>query len=248
MKTLTALSGALLIAALAAPASAQYPTPHDRYVAVNAASQPGSTALSDHFEFERNVETATADVHYPSKLGVGFDAGAGIRLWKRLGAGLSLSYLSSTGAASIDASIPHPFMFDRPRLINGTEDSITRTETGAHAQLLYFVPARGKLRLVLSGGPSWLRLEQDFVTDVHYSESYPYDTATFTRATTTSAKGSAIGFNAGADVRWMFNRRLAAGALVRLTRAQVDIDLATGRTVTVDAGGVQAGAGLRFLF
>ena len=248
MKTLTGLAGALIIAAFAAPASAQYRTPHDGYVTVNAASQPGSTALSDHFEFERNVETATADVHYPSKAGVGIDAGAGIRLWRQFGAGLSLSYLSSTGAASIDASIPHPFLFDWPRLINGTADSITRTETGVHAQLLYFVPARGKLRFVLSGGPSWLTLEQDFVTEVHYSETYPYDTATFTRATTTSAKGSAVGFNAGIDVRWMFNRQLAVGALVRLTRAQVDIDLATGRTLAVDAGGVQAGGGIRFLF
>ena len=248
MKTLTGVSGALIIVALAAPASAQYRTPHDRYIAVNAASQPGSPALSDHFEFERNVETATADVHYPSKAGVGIDAGAGIRLWKRFGAGLSVSYLSSTGSASIDASIPHPFLFEHRRVINGTDDSITRTETGAHAQFLYFVPGRGKLRLVLSGGPSWLRLEQEFVTDVHYSESYPYDTATFTRATATSAKGSAIGFNVGADVRWMFTRQLAVGALVRLTRAQVDIDLATGRTLQVDAGGVQAGGGIRFLF
>jgi hypothetical protein len=248
MKTPTGMSGALIVIALATPASAQYRTPHEGYFTVNAASQPGGASLSDHFEFERNVETATADVQYPSKAGAGIDAGAGIRLWKRLGAGLSVSYLSSTGPASIDASIPHPFMFDQPRLINGTADSIARTETGAHAQLLYFVPGRGKLRLVLSGGPSWLKLEQEFVTEVHYSESYPFDTATFTRATTTGAHGSAIGFNAGADVRWMFSRQLAVGALVRLTRAQVDIDLPAGRTLPVDAGGVQAGGGIRFLF
>jgi hypothetical protein len=215
MKTLTGLASLLIIVALAAPASAQYRTRHDGYITVNAVSQPGGTALSDHFEFERNVETATADVHYPSRAGAGIDAGGGIRLWKQLGVGFTVSYLSSTGPASVDASIPHPFLFDRPRLINGSADSIARTETGAHAQLLYIVPARGKLRFVLSGGPSWLRLEQEFVTDVHYSETYPYDTATFTRATAASAKGSAIGFNAGVDVRWMFSRQLAVGGGIR---------------------------------
>ena len=58
MKTLTGFL--LIIVGLAAPASAQYRTRHDGYITVNAMSQPGGTALSDHFEFERNVETATA--------------------------------------------------------------------------------------------------------------------------------------------------------------------------------------------
>ncbi|MBE3034162.1 MAG: hypothetical protein IMZ74_13335 [Actinobacteria bacterium] len=115
-------------------------------------------------------------------------------------------------------------------------------------QVLYFVPASGNLRFVLSAGPSFMNLAQEVVTDVHYSETYPYDTAIFSRATTKQAMGSAVGFNVGADVQWMFGRHIGLGALVRFTRARIDIDISSGRTFAVDTGGVQAGGGIRIAF
>lgn len=248
MKTLTALVTMLLLVAISSAASAQTKAGSRGYISLNAISQPANPALSDHFEFDQNVETATVDVGYPSKAGFGADGGAGIRLWKQIGIGLSASYVSSTGSANIDASIPHPFVFGQPRAISGTEGSVTRSETAAHIQVLYFLPTQGKLRLVIGAGPSMTSLTQAVVTEVHYSETYPYDTATFTRATTKDAKGSAVGFNIGADVQWMFNRSFGIGGVVRFTRAQVDLDIATGRTLQVDTGGVQAGGGLRIGF
>lgn len=248
MKTLTGVFSALFLVAAAAPAAAQTTGSSRGYISASAISQPANAAISDHFTFDANVETATVDVRYPSKAGLGADGGAGIRVWKQFGVGVAVSYVASTGSASIDASIPHPFVFGQPRLISGQEGSMTRSETGAHVQLLYFVPATGKLHFVVSAGPSMLSLQQEVVTEVHYSETYPYDTALYSRATTKQAKGSAVGFNVGADVQWMFNRRVGIGALVRFTRAQVDIDIASGRTLTVDAGGVQAGGGVRIGF
>lgn len=248
MKTPISLVTATLLLAAAVPASAQSSSAARGYVSLNAATQPAKAALSDHFEFDANVETATADVHYPSKAGVVVDGGAGIRLWKQIGASVAISYFSSAGSATIDASIPHPFVFGQPRQISGEEGSITRMETAAHVQVLYFVPASGNLRFVLSAGPSFMNLEQEVVTEVHYSETYPYDTAIYSRAATKQAKGSAVGFNVGADVQWMFGRRIGLGALVRFTRARIDIDVASGRTLAVDTGGVQAGGGIRIAF
>ena len=46
----------------------------------------------------------------------------------------------------------------------------------------------------------------------------------------------------------MFSRRIGAGGLMQVTRARVKAPADGGRTVAVDAGGVQLGAGLRFLF
>jgi hypothetical protein len=244
MKTLTHVIGALLLAAIATPVSAQTSR---GYVSINALSQPANPSLSDHFEFQENAETATADVHYPSKMGIGADGGVGIRLWKQFGAGVAVSYVSSSGDAEIEASIPHPFVFGQPRAISGTQGGITRAETGVHLQLLYFVPTSGKLRAVLSGGPSFVSLQQDVVDDVVYTDAYPFDTAVFSRAATTTAKASAVGFNVGADIQWMFTRSVGVGALVRFTRAQVDLDI-TGRTLGVDTGGVQAGGGIRIGF
>jgi len=254
MKTLTAIFAATLAVALATPAAAQARrTPQPKgptrfYVSLNGGVQPANADLSDHFEFPSNAETATVDVKYPKKAGVLIDGGGGVQLWRQLGAGVAVSYVSSDGTAAIEASIPHPFLFGQPRQISGEQGSVARTETSAHVQLLYFVPTRGKLHAIVSGGPSFVSLSQDVVTDVDFSEVYPYDTAAFTRATTKAVKGNAVGFNIGVDLRWMFSREFGVGGLVRFTRATVDLDVAEGRSFSVDTGGVQAGGGVRIFF
>jgi hypothetical protein len=246
MKTLTTLLAAAL--GLGAPAFASAQSAPRFHVSLNGAAQPASTDLSEHFTFEENAEEATVDVRYPSKTGTVVDGAFGVRLWKQFGAGIAVSYASSSGTAEIDAGIPHPFVFGQPRAISGTESGATRAETGTHAQLLFFVPSSGKLRFVLAGGPSKIDLQQDVVTEVHYSDTYPYDTASFTRATTRQAKGSAVGFNVSADVTWMLGRNFGVGGLVRFTRATIDIDTADTRSVSVQAGGLQAGGGVRIAF
>jgi hypothetical protein len=106
----------------------------------------------------------------------------------------------------------------------------------------------GPLRVVLSGGPSFFNVEQDMVTEVSISESFPYDTATFSSATKRRQKASAPAFNVGADVLYMLTSKFGVGGLVRFARATVDLDAPENRTIAVDAGGVYAGGGVRVLF
>lgn len=266
MKTLTCASIVLLFGFSATPALAQATPPAQPkpatsaakpakkggglhgYVTVNGLAQPANSAISDRFTFDANAETATAEVRYPSKVGVGGEGGVGLRLWRQLGAGVTVTYVSSSGSADVEASIPHPFLFGQPRTVTGSEGDIARSETDAHVQLLYFVPTRGALQFVLSAGPSFVTLQQEVLTEVRYTEIYPYDTATYSRAAVADHKGSAVGFNVGADVRWMFSKSVGVGGVVRFTRATVDLDVANGRTLAVDTGGVQAGGGIRFRF
>jgi hypothetical protein len=217
-------------------------------VGLSGGTQVAANVLTDHFTFERNVETATVDVKYPVKPGALVDAGLGVRLWNRLGAGVAVAYVTRGGSAQVDARIPHPFVFGRPRPVTGTQDSIARAETGVHFQLQYSIEASGRLSVVLSGGPSWLRVEQDLVTDVQSNEAYPYDEATFRSATASRSKASGVGGNVGADLCWMLGRTIGLGALVRFTRGTVDIETRDARRLSVRAGGVQAGVGLRFVF
>lgn len=232
--------------ALATPAAAQA-TSSRLTVSVNAGVQTSATSLSDHFEFERNVETATVDVGYPIKPGVLFDAGVIVRLWKNLGAGVAVSRVTDDGSAEIDAQIPHPFQFLQPRAISGEQRGIMHAETGVHLQLQYSIAIASRFTLVLSGGPSRLSVEQDLVTDVLYDDDFPYDEATFRSATTRRSKASVTGFNAGADLRWMPGR-IGLGGLVRFTRGSVDLTTENDRPVPVRAGGVQVGGGIRIGF
>jgi hypothetical protein len=237
---------------LAAPVSAQTRRSASKAthvtVSVSGGVQQAANDVSDHFSFPKNVETETIDVKYPMKPWALVDVGAGFRLWKNIGVGIAVSHASGNGRADVTASVPHPFFFNQLRTVTGTENGIVHGETGVHLELQYLVPATGRLHFVLEGGPSWLNVDHEIVTDITVTESYPYDTAAFGGAVTKTTTASAAGFNAGIDVSWMFARSVGVGGLVRYTRADVDLEPIQGRSLAMKAGGVQAGIGIRVVF
>ncbi|MGH9372633.1 MAG: outer membrane beta-barrel protein, partial [Vicinamibacterales bacterium] len=239
--------------ALAAPAVAQSrqwagDQPPRFALSLNGGYQSSTTEFDDRFTFDLYQETGTTRVAYPIEAGFLFDAGGSVRIWRGLAAGVAVSRFVRDGAASTNTSLPHPFFLQRNRDIDGEADGIKREETGIHIQAQYQLPLTGSLQIVLMGGPSVLQVKQTLVTEVNFNEEYPYDTATFTGVDSDRVSRSATGFNIGADVQWMFSPHVGAGALVRFTSATVDLDAAGDRTVSVDAGGTQVGAGLRFVF
>jgi hypothetical protein len=217
-------------------------------IGVSGGVQQSAEDASDHFSVSKNVETETIDLKYPMKPWGLIDLAASYRLWKNLGVGVAVSVTSGNGKAEVTASVPHPFFFNQPRTVTGTENDIAHSETGVHLTLQYLIPATGRLHLVLEGGPSWVNVDHEVVTDVTVTESYPYDTAAFGGAVTKSTKASATGFNAGVDVTWMFVESVGIGGIVRYTRADIDLQAAEGRTLALKAGGLQGGVGLRVLF
>jgi opacity protein-like surface antigen len=251
---------AALALAIAAPAAAQTrpaaqprplagPASEPRVFAdFNGGFQPAGSALNDRLEFEQYLETASADVRYATKSAPWFGGGIGVRAWKRLGVGIAFSTFSRDDSAGIDARIPHPFQFARLREISGEAASHDVKEAAIHGQLLFIVPARGRLRMILSGGPSRIEAERGIVTAVRFDEEFPFDTATFRTADTRVMTEAKIGFNVGADVAYMFSRTIGVGGIVRFSRATVDFARPDGGRVSVEAGGFQAGAGLRFAF
>jgi outer membrane protein with beta-barrel domain len=237
------------VTAAPSPALAQSAGKATRFtIGVSGGVQQAAEDVSDHFTLPKNVETEVIDVKYSMKPWALIDLAAGYRLWKTLGVGVAVSVTSGKGETDVTASVPHPFFFSQPRTVTGTETDIAHSETGVHLQLQYLVPATGRLHFTLQGGPSWLSVDHDVVTDVTIAESYPYDTAAFGGAVTKSTKGSATGFNAGIDVTWLFAESLGIGGIVRYTRADVDLKAVEGRTLTMKAGGLQGGVGIRVLF
>ena len=217
------------------------------FISVNGAYQLTTNSFDDRFTFDLNQETGSTDVDYPGDGGFIFDAGGGYRLVKNFGVGASVSYFTHEGTAQSTSSFPHPFFFNQPREVAG-ETGVTRTETAIHIQAMYLWDPAGPVRLVLSGGPSFFTVEQEIISEVRINESFPFDTATYASAESRREKGSAPAFNVGADVFWMFTPQFGAGGLFRFSRASVDLDTADNRTLSVDAGGVYVGGGLRIVF
>ena len=245
-RTLVILGVAAACSAGAAqPAAAQ---PRDRFaIAVNGMAQTTRNPFTDRLELEINRETASTDVTYPADGGLLADASVAVRLWRNLGAGIAVSQFTRDERAGTASRIPHPFFFGRPRELDG-EAAATRTERAVHAlAILRFAPVR-RLIVMVSAGPSFVTLEQDAVTSVEYDETFPYDAATFRRAPTRRASGSAAGINAGADIAWMFTRHVGIGAAARVARATIDLELAPGRSRALDAGGFSGGGGIRIAF
>lgn len=217
-------------------------------ISVNGGFQGTRNAFTDRFEFEANRETGSTETQYPVEGGLVIDGSVAFRLWKNLGAGIGVSQFTRDEVARTDSRVPHPLYDEMLRQVGGDVSRVARTERAVHVQAVYEFRVGRPIRGILSGGPSFLRLEQDVVTSIEYDDRYPYETATFRRADTRRARGSGVGFNAGADVAWMFTRHVGIGGGARFAKATVDLDLAGGRPIALDAGGLSGGAGLRFLF
>ena len=217
-------------------------------LSIGGGYQPTTTSFDDSFTFTRDQETGRTRTSYDVDAGAVFDGGFGARLWRGLGVGVALSRFTVDGVISATSSIPHPFFLNRHRDVSGEAGGMRREETGVHVQAQYTAPIGKRLQVTLMGGATSFHVSQTVVIDVNYTEEYPYDAATFAGVDSTRKTGTAAGFNAGADVRWMFSTHVGAGGLVRVARGTAKIDAAESRTISVDVGGVQAGGGIRLVF
>jgi hypothetical protein len=247
------LSATLMLCGGAAHAFAQTrlplpPNPEPRVRAmINGGYQPSTTTFDDSFTFSLYQETGTTEASYSVDAGAIFEGGAAVRLWKGLALGGVISHFTVDAAATVTSSVPHPFFLQRNRDVSGEPDGLRREETAIHLQAQYQLPPAGKLHVVLAGGPTIIDVKQTIVIDVNYTEEFPYDTAPFTGVDSKRGTGTAMGFNAGVDFQWMFNPNLGAGALVRFSKATVDMNV-DNRIIQVEAGGTQIAAGLRLAF
>lgn len=241
------------VGAQSAPSTVQKPAarvkrePGRGFVAINTGVQ-GPSGFTDQFVFTANAEAGQIEATSPSMTPWLFDASVGDRFWGRFGIGVGGSRASVTKTSFVRASVPHPFLLDHDRDIEGESPDVTRTETAAHLQLFYEMVPKGQWRGRFFAGPSYVTVEQDLVRDVTVNETYPFDTATFRSALIGQADGSGFGFNVGADLSWLFSRRAGAGVLVRYAHAVIDLNAPDSRSVSTDGGGLQVGAGLRVLF
>jgi hypothetical protein len=225
-----------------APAARTH-TPWERViVSANASYLTASRSFDDVRTFDLYLETARITSDYTVEPSVGGDVGGFVRLWKGLAAGVAFTAYTDSRDIEIEASLPHPFLFDRPRTITGTTAG-NHDETAVHLQIGYIVPLGKKMEVVVFGGPSFFTVKQTVVITIAHNDIYPFDETTFAGATGVSEEEQKTGFNAGADVAYYFTKHVGVGGIVRFSSTTIPFSLGD-----VDAGGALVGGGLRLRF
>ena len=225
--------------------SANAQLPSRVFIDVNGGYRFGTLTFGETHTDLYFTENKSWTADYEVKSAPTFDVGGGVRVWRNLVASVAYSQFRDTRAASVIGEIPHPFFFDQNRSISGISEPLKHEEQTIHVSALWSVPMSRGLELGVFGGPSFLAVKRSFVGNVVFDDIYPFETATFTRAIVQDVKQNTVGFNAGADVAWLFSRHVGVGATVRYVRASTDFAAPAGGSVSVNLGGVQTTAGLR---
>lgn len=218
------------------------------YVSVSGLYQGGGSAFTQNLSWLYFAETATATIQYPTKNAPGFDLSGGYRVWRNLAVGAGLSVVSHTVSTTVTGTIPHPLYLNQPRTLTGGFDAAT-DEVAVHLQAAWAIPVSPRLLVLLVGGPSIFNVKQTLVpgsVGIQYTDVYPYDSPTVSSTNTATSSKTAIGFAAGVDMAYYLTRTVGVGGFVRFTRASVTFP-ADGQSnaVSFDAGGLQAGVGVR---
>jgi hypothetical protein len=231
----------------ATPVAAQSSSKARVEISANVGAVTGESKFSESEAFPVNAETETVTVAHDAKTALGFNVGAAVRIVPQLWVGVQYAIADAKTGASITAVVPHPLLFNAPRTVQGSINGVAHNEQNVHVDLMYALPVRA-LDVKVMGGPTFFNVKQDFVSTVTVTETYPFDTATFASATTAKSSKSAVGFNAGVDISRPLSSMLGVGALIRYSRADVKFDSQGGGQVTVKAGGLEVGAGVRVSF
>ena len=172
-KVLTVVA-CLLFTASAHEASAQIVQPWtDRgYFNFNVGFETASGTLADArtFRLPNDTEDATLAVSSGVDSGALIDFSVGSRAWRNVSLGIGYHRGSTSGEGTLEASVPNPFLTDRPRDVALPLSDLDRTEQAIHLLFGYMLPLSDELSVHLTLGPSFFRLNQEVVSDATFTE------------------------------------------------------------------------------
>ena len=240
-----------VFASSANQASAQGATWADRgYINVGWGVESGSSAMTDTQTAIIYEESATIVSTSNFTSGSLFDVAAGVRIWRNLTVGAAYHQEQNDTQGELSGSIPSPVFFNRPRTLAASEP-LDRKEQAAHLTIGWVVPVGAKFDVMVFGGPSFFRLNQEVISSAVPNESSASGSTIGATITTAERKKSQTGYNVGADATYILwsndSVRLGAGGFVRFTQADMEVDMLTTSQPT-KVGGVQFGFGARLRF
>jgi hypothetical protein len=210
-----------------------------------SATQSFTHALTTRL-FVPDPESSTIETSYDVPEKGGFDAGVAVRVWRALTIGATVTRIRSDADAAVTIRVPYPFLFEQYREATGTAPDLERDELALHGQIGVLLPVTPRLHVLAAVGPTFVRVRQEIVSNVSITYDYPYDAALFRSSVANAQDDSAVGFNAGVDVSFMFSPRVGAGGILRYSRTTIGSDAVEG--LSHRAGGLHVGGGIRVGF
>lgn len=239
----------------AVPAQAQMLQWQDHgFLNVNFGSQSkAETTVSTVRTFTLYDETARITSDQAFETGGTFpDFSAGIRVFGNFGVGAAFNQFSSEGAGTVAASVPHPLVYDQLRTTGQSFDGLKTSERAFHLMAFFVLPLSDKFDVTVSAGPTFFSVEQDTINAAAAQigpDAAPYTTVSLTGVNTVTTKESKVGLNVGADATFKFTKYLGIGAFVRYAKATIEMTPeGLSEPLTIDAGGMQFGGGIRIRF
>ena len=271
MRTVTLLFLGILFASPASVVEAQtitqrltQPAWEDRgYFHVSFGGQTGDQEFTESSTFDIYGERGAVAAGHTIGGGTLTDISLGGRVWKNLGVGLAYSTISNKNDATVSARVPHPIIFGQSREATTTVSDLEHKESAVHLQFLWMLPLTNKIQVAFMIGPSFFTVRQQIASlpnpRQNITDVAPFTTVTINNVTVTEVKDSPVGINIGFDATYMLTTpriiasrgvRLGAGFFLRYAGASPDFSATEGTTRDgeIDAGGVQAGLGLRLRF
>ena len=224
-------------------------------VFVDVPFQPLNNDFTESLSFAdttRKTENVTFKARYESERGALFSAGAGVRVVKNFGVGVTTCWFQRSSSGSFDLAVPNPLVANKPLSLTDSVSGLHREELGVHFQALYPIAFGSRTHVMLSGGPSVFRTKQDLMRSIEFDRLPGFTALKFDQALITEREKTVAGFNVAADVSWILTSHFGVGTLVRYSRATVTLDPGSetglSRAVETHPGGLHIGGGIRFLF
>ena len=235
--------------ACATPAAAQ----DSRVFAnINFGYQVQDQDLRQTAEFPLYDETASWDATHTLEGGPIFDLGAGFRVLPKLSIGASYTLRTKQSRdVTINASIPDPIFTDAFRAATASATGLEYTEQAFHVQAFWHIPVTVEFDVTLFGGPTFFQVKNDLISGLDVVEGGDLSSVSLQNISTTRPSESTVGFNVGIDGTYMLMRNAGIGAMIRYSRGSADLAAPAGtgaESFSIDAGGLEIAAGLRFRF
>jgi hypothetical protein len=218
------------------------------FVVVGGGAQLAAPGYTSTATFKLHAEDATVNVSSKVQAGPVFSVRGGMRVWKNLAIGADVGVASTSQRVDVTGRLPHPFMFNQFREVEGTASGLDRFETMLAIEASWLIAVRRRVDMFLFAGPAYINVRQDMVTRIQFTESYPFDSASFTGVESTSDSGGAVGVTAGADVAYLVSKSLGVGGQLRYSYASATLRPAGQPATVVGLGGLQLSVSGRVLF